>query len=112
MSSRQSTPVKIDATASEASATPLGSTAPSVFGRMMGTETVQKKAIRDTCKRPTPTYNTKYNPFEKPSPDVPGGYSPYKYLEPLFDDQLVITIRIPKYYTLAPPLKRPCTAWV
>jgi hypothetical protein len=51
---------------------------------------VQELIRRDTCKRLEPTYNANYNPYKKPPKDQPGGYSPYVYGEPLWDDRPVI----------------------
>src|ERR1700733_7790412 len=116
MPSRQSTPLELDSTASQASAAPSGSSLPNAFGRMMTSreaiQATQNSLRRDRCKRPTPIYNSNYNPFESPSGDVPPAYSPYVFGEPLFDDREVVIARLPKHHTVAPPAKKPRTAWV
>jgi hypothetical protein len=68
--------------------------------------------LRDSCSRPTPAYNSNYNPYAIPNEDTPGGYSPYVYKEPLFDDRPVVINELPKNCILAPPPKRPRTSWV
>jgi hypothetical protein len=113
MSSQHSTPLELDTTASQVSADASGSTLPNAFGRMMqGGRVVQQATRRDTCKRPTPTYNHNYDPFKKPSDTLPHGYSPYVFGEPLFDDRAVIIKRLPKHHIIAGPSKRPRTSWV
>jgi hypothetical protein len=79
---------------------------------MAGKGKVQELIRRDTCKRPEPIYNANYNPYEKPPKDQPGGYSPYVYGEPLWDDRPVIVARLPRGYTIAGPAKKKRTQWV
>jgi hypothetical protein len=66
--------------------------------------------IRDRCLCPPLIYNTNYNLYKSLRDDLPGGYSPYVFKEPLFDDRPVIVSYLPKESTLAPPPKRPRTA--
>ena len=68
--------------------------------------------LRDTCSRPTPAYNSNYNPYAIPCEDIPGGYSPYVFKEPLYDDRPVVVTQLPKHCVLAPSPKRPRTSWV
>ncbi len=68
--------------------------------------------IRDRCTRPVPVYNNNYNPYKTPREDLPPGYSPYVFKEPLFDDRPAITANFPKHSTLAPPSVKARTAWV
>ena len=73
----------------EASANPskLSSTLLSGFSQMIQQQpVVQKKEVRDRCRRPSLTYNFNYNPYEPPSDDLPIGYSPYVFREPLYND--------------------------
>ena len=72
-----------------ASAVPSGLSLPSAFNRMMNSNRSTKDVpLRDKCYRPEPTYNSNYNPYEKPRSDLPGGYTPYVFPEPLWDDLL------------------------
>jgi hypothetical protein len=68
--------------------------------------------LRNTCLRPVPEYNRNYNPYVVPREDLPGGYSPYVFKEPLFDDRPAIVTQLPKKCVLAPPAKRVRTSWV
>ena len=61
---------------------------------------------RDTCLRPTATYNENYNPYEPPKLDLPFKYSPYTSREPLFNNRLPLIKRFPKKYTLVAVSKR------
>ena len=62
------------------------SSIPNAFGRMMQGEKGRDPVLRDTCLRVTLKYNTNYNPYATPSEDLPNGYSPYVFKEPLYDD--------------------------
>jgi hypothetical protein len=113
MSSRQPTPLEIDAEASRASSPTSGSTLPNAFSRLMGgTLVIRSAAKRDRCARPAPSYNQHYNPFQKPADDLRVDYSPYVYGEPLYDDRAIIVARLLKFYTAAAAAKKPRTAWV
>lgn len=115
MASRQPTPIGLASEASAThptSATPSTSSLPNAFGRMMANGPVQEVLRRDTCKRPDPIYNTNYNPFIKPPDSLHGGYSPYIYGEPLYDDRPVIIARLPTNFTIAGPSKKARTSWV
>jgi len=58
-------------------------------------ETSNRTLTRDLCIRPTAIYNEFYNP-EAPMPDnIPAGYSPYVFGQPLFDDRPVALDKIP-----------------
>jgi hypothetical protein len=85
---------------------------PNAFSRMMQGEKRRDPALRDTCLRLIPKYNTNYNPYATPSEDLPNGYSPYVFKEPLYDDRPVIVNELPKNCVIAPLPKRPRTAWV
>jgi hypothetical protein len=99
-----------------ATRTPEPSTTSSVrnaFGLMQsGGSLPQPAQQRDRCQRPTPTYNSNYNPYEPPPEDRPRTYSPYANGEPLFDDRPVIVSRLPIGYIIASATVRPKTAWV
>ena len=69
-----STPLTIDLTSREASAGPSESlnALPNAFSQMMQAKpAVQKKQVRDRCRRLEPTYNFNYNPFKAPRDDLP-----------------------------------------
>jgi hypothetical protein len=68
--------------------------------------------LRDSCLHPTPEYNSNYNPYVIPNKDIPGGYSPYVYKKPLFDDRPIVVTELSKYCVLAPPPKKSRTSWV
>jgi hypothetical protein len=68
--------------------------------------------VRDRCQRPKPTYNQNYNPHKPPPEDLPLTYSPYAFGEPLFDDRPIIITNLAAGLIVAPPGKRPRTAWV
>ena len=113
MSSRHSTPLENDTTASQASTNASGSTLPNAFSRMMGpAPTGQSTQKRDRYIRLKPQYNRNYNPFEKPPNDLRPDYSPYVFGEPLYDDRAIIIARLLRYYTAAPAVKKPRTSWV
>ena len=113
MSSRHSTPLENDTTASQAETITSGSTLPNAFSRMMGpAPTGQSTQKRDRYIRLKPQYNRNYNPFEKPPNDLRPDYSPYVFREPLYDDRAIIIARLPRYYTAAPAAKKPRTSWV
>ena len=84
----------------EASASPseLPSTLLNSFGRMM--QEPPNIPNRDQCRRPHPTYNFNYNPHKPLCDDLPKGYSPYIYGEPLYDNREVIKLRLSYKYTL------------
>src|ERR1700733_7031462 len=107
MSSRDSTPFDIGSIGSQASAAALVSTLPSAFGRMMHTNRATAAPPKqDLCRRPTPTYNDNYNPYQVPSKDPDENYSPYVWGEPLYDDRLVQHLMLPVQHTLAGASKR------
>jgi hypothetical protein len=97
---------------STSAATAQSSSLPNAFGRMMDKEKGPPAVLRDSCLRPTPEYNANYNPYVVPREDLPGGYSPYVFKEPLFDDRPVIVAQLPRKCALAPPAKRARTSWV
>ena len=71
-----STPPTIDLTSREAFAGPseLSNALPNAFSQMMQAKpAVQKKQVRDRCRRLEPTYNFNYNPFKAPRDDLPLG---------------------------------------
>jgi hypothetical protein len=106
MSLRHKTPIDLSDDTFDlrgASSAPLSTGLLNAFGRMMAalviaTVASEHKALtrqRDTCRRPEPTYNNKYNPFIAPPADLDPRYSPYANREPLYDDRLIITTRLP-----------------
>jgi hypothetical protein len=88
------------------------SSIPNAFGHMMQNEKGHNTLLRDTCLCPIPKYNTNYNPYATPREDLPNDYSPYVFKEPLYDNRAIIVTELPKNYIVAPPPKRPRTAWV
>jgi hypothetical protein len=111
MSSRQQSPLELDFTVSQASVTTSSTVLPNAFNRLMqnpGVPAVQ----RDQCLRPLLVYNRNYDLFKPPPEDLPGGYSPYVFGEPLYDDRPVVVIRLPLHYVVAGPTKKPRTKWV
>ena len=66
----------------------------------------------DTCNRPKLIYNTNYNPYKKPPKERPGGYSPYVYGEPLWDNRAIVVARLPRGYTIIKPAKKKRTQQV
>jgi hypothetical protein len=113
MSFRSSTPLELDAIASQASAATSGPSVPSAFGRMMApTQATASRFVRDRCQRPEPVYNDKYD-LSKPSPDnLTEDYSSYAYGELLYDDRALVVTRLPADHTLAGAAKRTRTSWV
>ena len=110
MSSRHSTPLKNDTTASQASTNTSGSTLPNAFSRLMGpAPVIQSTAKRDLYIRPTPIYNQYYNLFQKPADDLRSDYSLYVYKEPLYDDRAIVVARLLKHYIEAGIIKKPRT---
>ena len=85
---------------------------PNTFNRIMDKGKGPSLVLRDTCSRPIPVYNSNYNPYAIPCEDIPGGYSPYVFKEPLYDDRPVVVTQLPKHCVLAPSPKRPRTSWV
>jgi hypothetical protein len=111
MSSRHSTPLKNNNTASQVLSITSGSTLPNTFSRIIGpAPIVQSTAKRDYYTRPTPQYNHNYDLYKKPSNDLRRDYSPYIYREPLYDDQPIIVARLPRYHTKAGAIKKPRTS--
>ena len=111
MSSRQLSPLELASTASQASATPSSTVLPNVFSCLMqntGLPGIQ----RDRCRRPPLVYNHNYDPYKSPPDDLPGGYSPYVYGEPLYNGREVIIARLLPHYAVAGPTKKPRTQWV
>ncbi len=99
--------------AAASAAVSQSSSLPNAFGRLIGSKGKEpEQQLRDHCKRPEPTYNTNYNPYESPREDLPGGYTPYVFNEPLFNDRPVITTQLPKKTVVASASKRPRTQWV
>ena len=110
MSSRHSTPLKNDTTASQASTNAFRSTLPNAFSRLIGpAPVIQSTAKRDLYTRLTSVYNQYYNPFQKPADDLRSNYSPYVYEEPLYDDRAIIVARLLKHHTEAGAAKKPRT---
>ena len=116
MSSRHETPIDLSDDAldiREHSAALSTSTLPNAFGRIMATLSIsitssQPPAFRrDLCRRLTPIYNKKYDPFKDPPEDLDLRYSPYENGQPLHDDRLIITSRIPSKHILSSVPKRP-----
>ena len=110
MSSHQPTLLEMDSLPSEASSAPTGSTLPDAFNRLMQPQgPAQNVVLHDKCKRPTPEYNSNYDPYKAPRDDLPDSYSPYVFGEPLHDDRAAMVTRFPKHYTLTPISKKPRT---
>jgi len=68
--------------------------------------------LRDKCKRPTPQYNTKYDPYKPLNTKNSIEYSPYANGEPLFDDRPLNTTHLPRGYSLAPAPKKARSSWL
>jgi len=90
--------------------TSQSSSLPNAFNRLI--EKANPGALRDTCSRLIPEYNTNYNLYAMPYEDLPDGYSPYVFKEPLHDDRPVTATQLPKNCTVAPLAKRARTSWV
>ena len=105
-----STPSTTDLMSCKASASPseLPSTLLNSFGQIM--QELPNIPNRDQCRWPHPTYNFNYNPHKPPCDDLPKGYSPYIYREPLYNNQEVIKSRLLYKYTLYAVSKRQRTA--
>jgi hypothetical protein len=98
-----------------ATATSQSSSLPNAFGRLMDKGKGRDRGdpvLRDTCLRPAPEYNTNYNLYAIPSKDLPNGYSPYAFKEPLFDDRPVSINQLPKNCAIALPAKKGRRSWV
>lgn len=102
----------IDVESCTLSAAPSIAPIPSAFSKLMAGGIVQNLVKKDTCSRPTPTYNENYNPFEPLALIPAADYSPYANGEPLFDDRLPILSRFPTKHTLAGASKRGKQSWV
>ncbi|PMD13219.1 hypothetical protein NA56DRAFT_712254 [Hyaloscypha hepaticicola] len=100
------------ATRSTSATTSQLQSVPNAFSRIMDKGKGHSLVLRDSCSRPMPAYNSNYNLYAIPNEDTPGGYSPYVFKEPLFDDRPIVVNKLPKNCILAPPLKRPRTSWV
>ena len=110
MSSRHSTPLENDTTASQASTNASRSTLPNAFSRLMRpAPVIQSTTKRDLYTRPTPAYNQYYNPFQKLADDLRSDYSLYVYREPLYDDRAIVVARLLKHYIEAGAAKKPRT---
>jgi hypothetical protein len=102
MSFKETTLLELDTTASQASATTLGTPLPNALARMMApSRPSASTSVRDRCRRPEPTYNYKYDPYRLPSDFIDGEYSPYVYGEPLYNDRAVIIANLPRQHTVA-----------
>ncbi len=113
MSSYASNTPEIDSTPSQASTSALASTLPSAFNRMIGSgRPAATSFVRDQCTRPTPKYNSNYNPYELPPENLEPNYSPYALGEPLYDNRLPFSSMLPSQHTLADASKRRRTSWV
>jgi hypothetical protein len=86
------------------------SSLPNAFNRLM--EKANPGALRDTCSRLTLEYNTNYNLYAMPREDLPDGYNPYVFKEPLHDNRPVTATQLPKNYTITPLTKRARISWV
>jgi hypothetical protein len=100
MSSRYKSPLNLSNnpfnTTREASFAPLNSTLPNAFSRMIATSLIAivgeedtlllVPRLRDTCERPEPTYNKRYNLFKTPPTSLDPQYSLYISREPLHDN--------------------------
>jgi len=76
---------------SSVSFTPLTSSLPSVFGRIIQPKARMSNAHRrDRCQRPKPIYNVCYNPYNPPNDNRVEGYSLYIFREPLYNNRLVL----------------------
>lgn len=108
MSSTPSILTKNDTPTSSGASTPV----PDAFGRLMDPKRQGvKRSRRDTCARPPYTYNSNYNPYEPPNTTLHGGYSPYVFGEPLFDDRPLDISELPRGFVPADPPKKPRTQW-
>ena len=114
--SRQNTPIDLTSKASSlgsAFAAPSRLSLPNAFSRIIaGKGKMQEVLHRDTCNCLELIYNTNYNPYKKPPKERPGGYSPYVYREPLWDDRAVVVARLLRGYIIAGPAKKKRTQWV
>ncbi len=97
------------ATPSTSATTSQLTSIPNAFNRIMDKGKGPYQVLRDTCSRPTPEYNSKYNLYVIPYEDTFSGYSPYVFKEPLFNNRPIIIVQLPKHCVLAPPMKRPRT---
>ena len=113
MASRDNTPASIKATRLETSPTPLGSSLPNAFGRIIASGGVVQAAVqRDRCSRLVPKYNEYYDLYQPAKSGLPISYTPYDHREPLFNNRSAIVANLPRNYTLAPPSKKPRKQWV
>ncbi len=112
MSSRYETPIDLTDDAldntRESLIIPSSTGLPNAFGRIIAASITAiassfHEALvrqRDTCQRPEPTYNDNYNPFKAPLANLDPRYSPYTNREPLYNNRLIITLRIPRGHVL------------
>jgi len=88
-------------------ATPSKLSLPNAFSRIIARKGKMQEVLHcDTCNRPKLIYNTNYNPYKKPPKERPGGYSPYVYGEPLWDNRAIVVARLPRGYTIIKPAKK------
>jgi hypothetical protein len=86
---------------------------PNAFSQIMGSmPREQRKDVRDRYNRPVPTYNQNYNPYEPPPEDRRPDYSLYTPGEPLYNDYIVIIIRLLKKHVITGTTKRKRIVWV
>ena len=87
MASRLGVPIDLTSKASSSrsiSAIPSKSSLLSAFNRIINLKQFAKDApLRDKCYRPKLTYNSNYNPYEKPRLDLFSSYTLYVFLKPL-----------------------------
>jgi hypothetical protein len=82
------------------------------FNRLIARAPTMNTIKRDTCFRPISDYNANYDPYKLPSEIRALGYSPYIYGEPLFDDRLILTSRLPVDHYLIVPSKSPRIVYI
>jgi hypothetical protein len=86
---------------------------PNTFSQIMGSiPREQRKDIRDRYNRPVLTYNQNYNPYEPTPEDRRPDYSLYTPGEPLYNNYIVIIIRLPKKYIITGTTKQKRIVWV
>ncbi len=102
--SSNNTPLELGLITFEPSVITSNLALPNAFGRIMqgGYNTIKSTHLRDRCKRPTPTYKDNYNPVNAPPEDLATSYSLYVFGKPLFNNCLVIIIRLLIAYIIAP----------
>ena len=73
---------------------------------------ISESLRRDRYNRPIPLYNKNYDPIKLPPIDLPKDYSPFVYLEPLFDDRPIVIANLLAKWSVIGAAVRPRTQWV